>query len=91
MNVKRQTLPTKTPCNSTNWSHNLSKHFPKPSYTFSADRSHSPAPHIRSILVKRYRGYTGRNPKTAEKVKVAVKKLPFFKVGKELKDRVDEI
>ena len=42
-----------------------------------------------SFFVKKYSGYTGRNPKTGEKVKVARKKLPFFKVGKELKDRVD--
>jgi len=42
-----------------------------------------------SFFVKKYRGYTGRNPKTGEKVKIARKKLPFFKAGKELKDRVD--
>jgi integration host factor subunit beta len=42
-----------------------------------------------SFFVKKYGGYTGRNPKTGEKVKVVRKKLPFFKVGKELKDRVD--
>ena len=42
-----------------------------------------------SFFVKKYGGYTGRNPKTGEFVKVASKKLPFFKVGKELKDRVD--
>ena len=42
-----------------------------------------------SFFVKKYGGYTGRNPKTGEKVKVARKKLPFFKVGKELKERVD--
>jgi len=36
-----------------------------------------------SFFVKKYSGYTGRNPKTGEKVKVARKKLPFFKVGKE--------
>jgi integration host factor subunit beta len=42
-----------------------------------------------SLFVKKYGGYTGRNPKTGELVKVASKKLPFFKVGKELKDRVD--
>ena len=42
-----------------------------------------------SFFVKQYGGYTGRNPKTGEKVKVASKKLPFFKVGKDLKDRVD--
>ena len=42
-----------------------------------------------SFFVKKYRGYTGRNPKTGEKVKIKPKKLPFFKIGKELKDRVD--
>ena len=42
-----------------------------------------------SFFVKKYGGYTGRNPKTGELVKVARKKLPFFKVGMELKDRVD--
>jgi integration host factor subunit beta len=42
-----------------------------------------------SFFVKEYRGYTGRNPKTGEKVKVKPKKLPFFKAGKELKDCVD--
>ena len=42
-----------------------------------------------SFFVKKYRGYTGRNPKTGEKVKIKPKKLPFFKAGKELKDRVD--
>jgi integration host factor subunit beta len=42
-----------------------------------------------SLFLKKYGGYTGRNPKTGEFVKVAPKKLPFFKVGKELKDRVD--
>ena len=31
----------------------------------------------------------GRNPKTGELVSVAAKRLPFFKVGKELKLRVD--
>jgi integration host factor subunit beta len=41
-----------------------------------------------SFFVKKYDGYTGRNPKTGEKVKIASKKLPFFKAGKELKDRV---
>jgi integration host factor subunit beta len=42
-----------------------------------------------SFFVKEYGSYTGRNPKTGEKVKIASKKMPFFKVGKELKDRVD--
>ena len=42
-----------------------------------------------SFYVKKYSGYTGRNPKSGEKVKIRPKKLPFFKAGKELKDRVD--
>ena len=42
-----------------------------------------------SFFVKRYKGYTARNPKTGEPIKVKPKKLPFFKSGKELKDRVD--
>lgn len=39
--------------------------------------------------VKGYKGYTGRNPKTGGVVNVPPKKLPFFKCGKELKERVD--
>jgi len=42
-----------------------------------------------SFFIKEYDGYTGRNPKTGEHVKVKGKKLPFFKCGKELKERVD--
>lgn len=42
-----------------------------------------------SIFVKAYQGYTGRNPKTGEHTEVLPKKLPFFKCGKELKERVD--
>ena len=42
-----------------------------------------------SFYVKKYKSYTGRNPKTGEKVKIRPKKLPFFKCGKELKERVD--
>ena len=42
-----------------------------------------------SFFVKEYGSYTGRNPKTGERVKIAPKKLPFFKAGKELKERVD--
>ncbi len=41
-----------------------------------------------SFVVKEYRAYTGRNPKTGESISVKPKKLPFFKVGKELKERV---
>ncbi|MEE8554139.1 MAG: HU family DNA-binding protein [Desulfobacterales bacterium] len=42
-----------------------------------------------SFYVKKYNAYSGRNPKTREKVKIAPKKLPFFKCGKKLKERVD--
>ena len=42
-----------------------------------------------SFKVKKYKEYTGKNPKTGEPVKVKPKKLPFFKCGKELKERVD--
>jgi integration host factor subunit beta len=42
-----------------------------------------------SWYVKHYKSYTGRNPKTGSSVDVPEKKLPFFKVGKELKKRVD--
>jgi integration host factor subunit beta len=42
-----------------------------------------------SFFVKEYKSYTGRNPKTGDKVAIKPKKLPFFKSGKELKERVD--
>ena len=42
-----------------------------------------------TFKMKAYRGYTGRNPKTGEKTEVKSKRLPFFKVGKELRERVD--
>ena len=42
-----------------------------------------------SFYVKEYKPYLGRNPKTGESVQIASKKLPFFKFGKELKERVD--
>ncbi len=42
-----------------------------------------------SWYVKEYKSYTGRNPKTGSSVSVPEKKLPFFKVGKELKKRID--
>ncbi len=43
-----------------------------------------------SWYVKEYKSYTGRNPKTGSTVKVSEKRLPFFKVGKELKKRIDD-
>jgi integration host factor subunit beta len=42
-----------------------------------------------SFYVKEYKSYMGRNPKTGQKVLISPKKLPFFKCGKELKDRID--
>ena len=42
-----------------------------------------------SFSVKQYRSYTGRKPTTGEKVKVKSKKLPVFKVGKDLREAVD--
>ena len=42
-----------------------------------------------SFYIKKYKAYTGRNPKTGTDIKVKPKKLPFFKCGKELKERVD--
>ena len=42
-----------------------------------------------SFFVKNYKSYTGRNPKTGGKVQIKQKKLPFFKSGKELKERLD--
>ncbi len=44
-----------------------------------------------SFKVKHYDGYQGRNPKTGKVINVPPKRLPFFKVGKELKERVDVV
>ncbi len=43
-----------------------------------------------NFTVRSYQPYKGRNPRTGAKVDVLPKKLPFFKVGKELKERVDK-
>ncbi|MGD9504528.1 MAG: HU family DNA-binding protein [Syntrophobacteraceae bacterium] len=43
-----------------------------------------------SFKVKCYECYKGRNPKSGEIIEVKPKKLPFFKVGKELKERVND-
>ncbi len=44
-----------------------------------------------SFTVKNYKPYVGRNPKTGVQINVPSKKLPFFKVGKELKEMVDKL
>jgi integration host factor beta subunit len=42
-----------------------------------------------SFQVKIREAREGRNPKTGEEVKIPAKRTPFFKVGKELKERID--
>jgi integration host factor beta subunit len=42
-----------------------------------------------SFEIRNYRSYQGRNPRTGTQVAVKPKRLPFFKVGKELKERVN--
>lgn len=42
-----------------------------------------------SFEVRKRRPRTGRNPKTGEQVDVGLRRVPFFKVGKELKDKVN--
>ena len=42
-----------------------------------------------SFTVRDYSPYLGKNPKTGQRVQVGSKKLPYFKVGKELKERVN--
>ena len=43
-----------------------------------------------SFTVREYNSYNGRNPNTGEVVQVKPKKLPFFKVGKELRVSVND-
>jgi integration host factor subunit beta len=42
-----------------------------------------------SFEIRKYKAYEGRNPRTGDPVGVNPKRLPFFKVGKELKERVN--
>ena len=42
-----------------------------------------------SFQVKIREAREGRNPKTGEEVKIPAKRTPFFKVGKELKERIE--
>ena len=42
-----------------------------------------------SFFPKSYGSYKGRNPRTGQSIEVKPKRLPFFKVGKELRERVD--
>ena len=43
-----------------------------------------------SFVNREYDAYQGRNPRTGEVINVDEKKLPFFKVGKELKDEINK-
>ncbi|MBM4390446.1 MAG: integration host factor subunit beta [Deltaproteobacteria bacterium] len=43
-----------------------------------------------TFTARRYRGHEGRNPKTGAPITVRPKVLPFFKVGKELRERVED-
>jgi integration host factor subunit beta len=42
-----------------------------------------------SFTIRDYPPYLGKNPKTGQRVEVGPKKLPYFKVGKELKEGVN--
>jgi len=44
-----------------------------------------------AFTVRKYKSYEGRNPKTGEKIIVPEKKLPFWKTGLELRQRVDSL
>ncbi len=39
-----------------------------------------------TFSVRKYKGFTGRNPKTGVKKVVEPKRLPFFKVGKDFRE-----
>ena len=42
-----------------------------------------------SFNIKEYKGYKGRNTRSGEQVVVSSKKLPVFRTGKELRERVN--
>ena len=41
-----------------------------------------------SFVVREYKPYIGRNPRTGRNIEVKAKKLPFLKVGKDLKEKI---
>ena len=43
-----------------------------------------------NFVVRHYEAYTGRNPKTGNKVAVKAKRMPFFRVGKDLREKINE-
>ncbi len=42
-----------------------------------------------SFAMRDYETYTGRNPKSGMQLEVQPKRLPYFKVGKELKEKIN--
>jgi integration host factor subunit beta len=44
-----------------------------------------------NFVTRDYGAYPGRNPRTGERVEVEAKRLPYFKAGKELKDRMNGV
>jgi integration host factor subunit beta len=42
-----------------------------------------------NLEVRHYDGYTGRNPKTGQKVRVSPKRLPLFKAGLGLRNMLN--
>jgi integration host factor subunit beta len=43
-----------------------------------------------SFEIREYDGYTARNPRTGVQLEAKPKKLPFFKTGKDLKERIQD-
>ena len=44
-----------------------------------------------SFVIRQYGAYKGRNPKTGKNVDVPPKRLPHFKVGREMRELVNRI
>lgn len=42
-----------------------------------------------TFQIRTYKGYKGRNPRTGESIQVAPKRLPFFKVSKNLAAQIN--
>jgi len=42
-----------------------------------------------SFVMREYKAYEGRNPKTGEKIHIEAKRLPFFNTGKDLTNRIN--
>jgi integration host factor subunit beta len=43
-----------------------------------------------SFHVRNYEGYVGRNPRTGAEFRVGPKKLPYFKLSKDLRERIND-